>query len=102
MIVWCIVLVMLGAWGLVRDLVGPDIPGFMNPMSNAAIMLVALGLLVRMRQKILEAKRENLHGRLAALEAALAERGPTPSWNAGPETTDDAEPVEDRELASVE
>lgn len=102
MIVWCIVLVLLGAWGLVRDLLGPEIPGFLNPVSNAAVMLVALGLLVRMRHKIREAKREDLHGRLAALEAALAERSPTPSHDAEPETTDDTVPSDDRELVSVE
>lgn len=70
MVVWCIVLILLGLWGLVQDILALDVPAFLSPLSNVAIMLVALGLLVRIRSKAKERALETLEKRVAELEGA--------------------------------
>ena len=74
MAVWCLILVLLGFWGLIRDLLALDLPGFLNPISNVAIMLVALGLLIRTRSKAAAGSMEGLEARIASLERELKEK----------------------------
>lgn len=71
---WCIVLILLGAWGLVRDIFAPEVPGFLNPVANVSIMLVALGLLIRIRSKQRAANTEKLLSRIAKLEMELGKK----------------------------
>jgi len=71
---WCIVLIVLGFWGLLRDLVALDVPGLLNPVANVAIMLVALGLLIRTRAKQRAGTIEKLTSRIAELEDELESR----------------------------
>lgn len=68
---WCIVLILLGLWGLIRDIFAFEIPGLLNPLANVTIMLVALGLLVRTRWKQKKGRKEQLESRISELEGEL-------------------------------
>jgi len=78
MAVWCGVLIVLGLLGLIRDIAAFDIPLLLSPVVNVAvnvaIMLVALGLLIRIRVKRKAGTVEHLEQRVAELEAELGSR----------------------------
>ena len=71
---WCIVLIVLGSWGLARDIFAFQAPGLINPIANVTIMLVALGLLIRTRTKQRAGTIETLKTRVAELEKELESR----------------------------
>ena len=75
MIYWCIVIIFLGSWGLVRDIFAIEVPGLLNPIANSAIMLVALGLLIRIRGKQKAGVVEKLVSRIEKLESEIGSKG---------------------------
>ncbi len=68
MITWCIILVLLGAFGILQD--ANIIPSIGQPyrITNVLMMMVALGILVRIRYKQKTGEREKMKARIAELE----------------------------------
>ena len=71
---WCVLIILLGLWGVIRDILALNIPELLNPAANIAIILVALGLLIRTRVKQKAGTLEKLRNRISELEAELENR----------------------------
>ena len=73
MIIWCLLLVLLGLFGVLQDI--NVIQGLGEPyrITNVLMIMVALGILVRIRYKQIHGEREKLQAKIRELQ------GDTPS-----------------------
>jgi len=79
MITWCIVLLVLGAFGMLQD--ANLLPNLGQPYrtTNVLMMMVALGILVRIRHKERTGEREKLQARIAELEGSAGQSREPPA-----------------------
>ena len=73
LVLWCFVLIILGAVGIIKDLL-ITIIGIYDYIFNLAIMFVALGILFNSYRKSKCGKRERLEDRIKELEEQLAQK----------------------------